>query len=213
MKKHGRKKILFILKERMGYGDKSKSYGLFNSCHLVKEAMVKYGYEVDIVTTTDSNSIDKEVFNHKPDYVFIEALWCLSSKVLELINLPRYKKIQWFVRVHSKSEFMAHEGMAYSYLLEYAEIAKKHKNFKITFNSPQPISDFKNSLSIKTEYAPNIYLFNKVKHKMNHSDYLKIGVFGALREFKAHINQALGALEFAEKNNFIIEFHINISTP
>jgi hypothetical protein len=40
---------------------------------------------------------------------------------------------------------------------------------------------------------------------------LKVGCFGALRPFKNHCQQALLAIEFANRINKILEFHINVN--
>jgi hypothetical protein len=208
-------KVLFIIKKRHGYGggNPKTSYGLKNSCQFVSNALELYGFDTKVVEVIDGNSIDKEVFDYKPTHVFLEAIWVTPDKLDELLSISRYKKIKWFIRVHSKVEFLAHEGMAFTWLLEYSKIAKKHKNLKLAFNNLQPIEDFKNSLGVNSVYAPNIYLFEKTKHKMNYGKNLKIGVFGAIREMKNHLNQAFGALDFASKNKYNIEFHINVSTP
>lgn len=207
-----RLKILFVIKKRGGYGGKI-SYGLKNSCELIKEAFKIYGIECVIRETIDGNTIDKEVHETKPTHVFIEAVWCHYDKIKELINLPRYKDIQWFVRLHSKVEFLAHEGMALNWLIEYDKIAKTHKNFNITFNNPQPVKDFRQALGIHSLYTPNLYFFKKKKHKPNYTNLLDIGCFGCLRELKNHLNQAFGALIFARKNRLKIRFHINNSSP
>jgi hypothetical protein len=38
---------------------------------------------------------------------------------------------------------------------------------------------------------------------------INIGCFGAIRPMKNHLMQAVAAIEFAEKNNLILRFHIN----
>lgn len=210
--KKNKKRVLFILKKRENYGCSNKtSYGLLNSCNFVKKALEKEGVECIIRETFDGNTIDKEVFETNPNYVFLEAIWAPPDKIRELLSLKRYKNIKWFVRIHSKVEFLAHEGMAFTWLLEYAKIAKEFKNFKIAFNSEQPIKDFENSLGINAAYAPNIYPFKKVNHPTNHTDKLKIGCFGAIRELKNHLNQAFGVLDFARNCGLTIEFHVNSS--
>lgn len=203
-------KILFVLKKR-AY-DRGVSYGLSNSVRFVGEALVKESKRIDykIVTVLDGNGIDKEVHDYNPTHVFLEAIWCPADKLEQLLKL--YPKVEWFVRIHSKVEFLAHEGTAFQYLKEYAKLDKKFKNFKVCFNNKQTVEDVKESLDIKSKYAPNIYLFKKNTDIPNYSNKLKIGCLGALREFKNHINQALASIEFANKNGYIIEFHINVST-
>lgn len=205
-------KVLFLLKKRNYYGFVSKvSYGLLTSCQLIKEALKKSKIECVIKETVDDNTIDKDVFENSPTHVFLEAIWTHPKKIEELLSIPRYKKIKWFIRVHSKAEFLSHEGMAFKWLLDYYEIAKNNKNFKISFNNDETVDDFRKALDIKSEYTPNIYLFDKVKHKPNYSNNLKIGSFSALRPFKNLVNQAIAALQFAKKNNLTIEFNIKDS--
>ncbi len=207
------KKILFLLKKRhyYGYNNSKVNYGLLTSCELIKVALAKEGIASVIRQTVDDNTIDKEIFEVKPTHVFLEAIWTHPKKVLELINLPRYKDIQFFVRVHSKIEFLSNEGCAFEWLLEYNKIAKVHKNFKISFNNSETVDDFKDALGIKSEYTPNIYLFEKVRDKIHYSDHLKIGSFSALRIQKNIMNQAVAALQFARENDYTIEFHIKNS--
>ncbi len=205
--KHHKTKILFVLKKR-GY-DKI-SYGLKVSCQKVADALSLYGIESKIAEVIDGNFIDREVSLYKPSVVFLEAIWAEPKKVKELLKL--YPKIKWYVRVHSKVEFLAHEGCSFTWIQEYAKLDTEFKNFKLSFNNLQTVEDMRKSLGIKSAYTPNIYLFNKVRHKPNYGNHLKIASFGALRELKGQINQALASIEFANKNNFTIEFYINVST-
>lgn len=206
------KKILFLLKKRHYYGYTNKvNYGLLTSCELIKTALEKEGIECVIRQTIDDNTIDKEIFEVKPTHVFLEAIWTNFPKVRELVSLPRYSHIKFFVRVHSKVEFLSNEGCAFSWLLEYNKIAKDYKNFKVAFNNSETVDDFQNALGVKSVYAPNIYLFKKTKNKPNYSNYLKIGSFSALRIQKNIMNQAVAALQFAREGGYTIEFHVKNS--
>jgi len=95
-------KILFILKERPYYTNNTniKSYGLINSSKHLSMYLEDLGYHVNVVTVVDANGIDKVLFEYKPDMAILEALWVPSAKLKELIELPRYKKMEWVVRIH-----------------------------------------------------------------------------------------------------------------
>ena len=206
---HEHIKILFVLKKR-NY-DKGVSYGLKTSCNLVATALEKYGIDSKIVEVFDGNCIDREVYHYKPTHVFLEAFWVEPKKVKELLKL--YPKIHFYVRIHSKIPFLAHEGMSVTWIYDYAKIDMHTNNFNISFNNKQAVRDFEQSMGIKSVYAPNIYLFNKLEHVTpNLGCHLRIGCFGANRELKNALNQALAAIEFADENDFLIEFHINVSS-
>jgi len=55
------KRIQFVLKDRYIYEQKTKAYGLYNSCNFVSRTLESMGHVTDVVQVVDANGIDKEV--------------------------------------------------------------------------------------------------------------------------------------------------------
>jgi len=205
-------KILFICKKRNdSYGI---SYGLVNSCKFIVNALEKCGIEGKIVSVVDNNCIDSEVHDYKPTHVFIEALWVVPSKFETLLS--KYKKIKWYVRIHSKMPFIAHEGIAIEWLKEYYELTEKHHNFGIASNNMDMVESLKEAFHIHSEYYPNIYCppeyhfhGHSDPHHHHQSDVLNIGCFGSIRPMKNQLYQAIAAISFGNEMDKKIRFHIN----
>jgi hypothetical protein len=67
--------------------------------------------------------------------------------------------------------------------------------------------DIKDKLPLLTNYYPvNV---NKVYIKEPIPGAINIGCFGAFRQLKNHLTQAVAAIEFAEQHNFKLNFHVN----
>ena len=146
-------KVLFICKQRPArYG---ASYGLLNSCRFLCNALHSMGAEAKLVEVVDNNSIDREVHRFKPTHVFIEALWVVPEKFDVLI--PLHPNVEWHVRLHSNTPFIANEGMAMEWIIKYAELQKKFPQFHISVNSLKMADELRQSLGIPTVYSPNIY--------------------------------------------------------
>lgn len=160
--------------------------------------------ESNIVQVIDNNCIDREVVKYKPDFVIIEALWVIPEKFEVLHKL--HPNIHWFIRLHSEIPFIANEGIAIEWIKEY----EKYKNVHISTNSKRMLNDLKYVTNCKIFYLPNYYPLNynidKYKKK---NDILHIGCFGSIRPMKNQLMQAIAAITYAEKNNKILNFHIN----
>lgn len=204
-------KVLFICKQRPAqYG---ASYGLLNSCKFISNALEDMGVESKVIEVIDNNYIDKECHNYKPTHCFIEALWVVPEKFDVLI--PLHPNIQWFVRIHSNTPFLANEGMAMDWIYKYLLLQNKYKQFHLSPNSSDMINDIYNIFSAITVYTPNIYypiispdiLLNKPVEKNKYT--LEIGCFGAIRPFKNQLLQAMAAISFANSLNKNLRFHIN----
>jgi hypothetical protein len=204
---------LFIVKRREGYGEKTDGYsqeltsGLFNSAKFVSHMIDRSGLHSKVVDVVDNNCIEREVVKFKPTHVFIEALWVVSEKIELLAN--KYKDIKWVVRIHSNTPFIANEGNAFDWLLDYAKL-----NFKNVIIAPNARS-FQHDLGIvidksKIVYLPNYYQFEK-KHVIFREvvGEVNIGCFGAIRPLKNQLAQALAAIAFADQIGLRLNFHIN----
>ena len=218
----------FVCKTRLNsYG---VSFGLINSCRFISYAMKYAGIESRVETVVDANGIDKVVHDYKPTHVFIEALWVTADKMEVLCN--KYPGIKWSVRIHSKTPFIAFEGIAFDWLTKYKTLKAKVSNFNVSANSRSFVADMKNTIGLDIDYLPNVYfplqakiekdypdtapdiddvddIADKLLAKTNTKAYVHIGCFGAIRPLKNHLQQAVAAIMFANDNNLKLYFHIN----
>lgn len=213
-------RVLFVLKRREDYDAKvhsaiGLSTGLYNSASFMDEMLQKNQIESKLVVVVDNNGIDREVALYKPTHVIVEALWVVPTKFAELQKL--HPTVQWIVRLHSEMPFMAGEGIAMDWVGDYSSF----KNVKVACNAPRMLHEtrlylqHRNGWDRKTTeehviYLPNYYPqtyqekpFNKDK------DYIDIGCFGAIRPLKNHLVQAFAAIEFANKIDKQLRFHVN----
>jgi len=201
-------RVLFICKRRNNsYGI---SYGLINSARFVAKALKQNGISSKVVDVIDNNSIDREVHKYRPTHVIIEALWVVPRKFHEL--LCKYPRIKWTVRVHSKASFIANEGIAFDWILLYKEIERQYNNFKVSANNTQFTKELIHILKFECLYLPNIYSASPLCGL--HYEYQKrkdvnIGCFGSIRPMKNHLQQAIAAIMYADRERKILKFHIN----
>ena len=215
MKKKPCPKILFILKQRNVYDDKtlqgySVSSGLFNSATFVSNMLKESGIECKLVEVVDSNQIDKEVHTYKPTLVIIEAIWVPPTKFNELCKL--HSNVKWIIRVHSEVPFLSNEGMAFNWIKDYL----KYANIFVSFNSKRTNKEFQQLYPVyknKIIYLPNYYNLNINQNKWKgcSKDSIHIGCFGAIRPMKNQTLQAIAAIEFANQKNKTLYFHINVA--
>lgn len=203
------KRVLFILKKRQTShtGLNTISSGLLNSAHFVNDMLIKNGIESNLVEVIDNNCIDREVTKYNPTHVIIEALWVVPSKFKVLTML--HPNVEWIIRLHSDIPFLANEGIAIDWIYQYLE----YENVKVSINSKRADREFGVVTNKDFLYLPNYYpvgFFNKNKPSKRDKKFLNVGCFGAVRPMKNHLLQAFAAIEFANKNNKILNFHINI---
>ena len=119
-------RVLFILKQRPSgpYGtwnystdNKPLPSGLSVSALEVTKVLDQMGVANRLVQVVDNNCIDREVTAFKPTHVIIEAFWVVPSKFDVLTGL--HPNVKWIVRNHSKTEFLATEGMAFGWAIDY----------------------------------------------------------------------------------------------
>lgn len=213
-------KCLFICKRRINsYGI---PIGLINSAMFVVNALNGLDIESKLVCVQDYNAINRELVLYKPTHCFIEAIWVTPDKMEELCALHPF--VHFVVRIHSKIPFLAQEGVAIEWIKEYGKIAKKLGNLRISANNLDLHEDLTEILGINSVYLPNIYLpvkiecdddDDEVKYDNDyrcidsHQKIIDIGCFGAVRQLKNHLIQALAAIEFANKIGRRLRFHIN----
>jgi len=204
-------KILFICKQRLGhYG---QAYGLVNSAKSTSIHLKSIGIESKVVTVIDNNGIDREVHEYSPTHVIILALWVVPKKIQVLVN--KYPEIKWFVSIHSKTPFLAGEGIAFQWLCEYKKIHLSCKNFWVAANNTQIKKDIEKVYGMRVCFLPNMYTPPTIKpplricNKLRPKSEIHIGSFGAIRPLKNTLMQAIASIRFADQNNYKLVFHIN----
>ena len=222
-------KLLFILKKREMTYDESTiltqqntpnfayciSSGLRNSAMFVVDMLNDNGIEAKMVEVIDNNDIDREVTQYQPTHVIIEAFWVVPEK-FEILN-KLHPKVQWIIRNHSEMPFLANEGVAINWSLQYLA----RKNVFIAPNSKRAYYDTvrmveaaygRDMARFKVLYLPNFYKikedFSK-RHPLGKT--INVGCFGAVRPLKNHLIQAIAAIDFAMKHDKNLKFHINIA--
>lgn len=225
MLSHKTPRVLFILKRRedyhecQSYSHTGLSTGLLNSATFVHNMLLKNNIESKIAVVIDNNCIDKEVNLFKPTHVIIEALWVVPSKFEVLTKL--HPNVKWIVRFHRETPFIANEGIAMKWSLEYA----KYNNVYLGINAPRYLNDVKIILaaaglddcdiSDKVIYLPNYYpISDKTelpKRQSVNKTHVNVGCFGAIRPLKNQLLQAIAALRFADEIGKVLHFHINVN--
>jgi hypothetical protein len=206
--------ILFICKKRIDYGcnQSGVAYGLGNSAQFIVNYLNKQHIEAKLVFADDANSIDRLVTEFNPEYVIIEAIWVTAKKFQELLAIPRHQNRVWIVRLHSRLSFLANEGIAIKWLMEYKETVMQDYDFWISPNTYELACDL-HDLGMRCVYLPNIYSpmegFDNPNKKFNR--ILDVGCFGAVRPMKNNLAQAMAAIKFADDLNMHMRFHINSS--
>jgi glycosyltransferase involved in cell wall biosynthesis len=194
------------------------SSGLVNSANFVADALRKKGFSVKVVHAIDNNCIDRLVTEYKPTHVVIEAFWVVPEKFEILHKL--HPKVQWIIRNHSEMPFLATEGMAMDWISRYVG----YDNVSVSGNSKRSYHDIKtivksahpywdeSKIDKKVLYLPNCYpmeFYEPYVRFRDRENEIHIMCFGAVRHLKNHLTQAIAAIEFADKNQLTLYFHIN----
>lgn len=224
-REHKKTDILFILKKKENYGFKYEdangmSSGLLNSAKFVSDMINEHlKLHSKIVVVEDYNKIDKEIHTHRPKIVVIEAIWVIPSKFEELSKL--HPNVKFIIRIHSEIPFLANEGIAMKYIFEYAKLSTYDGlNIQLSTNSLRAQKDLKElcqgmypDFGDNVSYLPNYYPVTENntdnKYFNNKTKIINIGCFGAIRPLKNTLKQAVAAIEFANKRNKTLYFHIN----
>jgi len=200
---------LFVIKERVHDSQYGITSGLYNSANFVVDFLQKNGVETKLISVLDGNSLDKEITRFNPDIVVLEALWVTPAKLQELINIKRHSKRRWVIRIHSKAPFLANEGVATAWIRDYTRI-----NSSRIFLAPNT-SELTNQLRAvfpKGRFItlPNLYQLTNIKfNKKEKSNIIDVGCFGAIRPMKNQYQQAIAAIDLANKRGLKLRFHIN----
>jgi hypothetical protein len=203
-------RILFLTCNRKKdiYGITS---GLFNSATFVVNYLNTQGFEAKLVPVVDSNSVDREVTKFNPSVVIVEAFWIPPAKFQELLAIKRHKDRRWIVRVHSKAPFLANEGPATRWIAEYSAI--EYGKIEIAPNTQELTRQLRSAFPFGSFlHLPNVYVKEEFERCLPEDDkFVDVGCFGAIRPMKNTFQQALAAIEFAEREGKFLRFHVNSS--
>lgn len=195
--------VLFLIKRSLGYnGAPIPSKGLFNSASFVVRALRDAGVSANLVEVTDGNDIDREVTRYKPDICILEALWAAPEKVQEVQRL--HPRTTFVVRLHSKTPFLATEGVAIDYLRRYScQVAVNSVEADIELDpfTKKPL------VVLPNIYDPGVKPSQKILSKPYQNVW--IGCLGATRPLKNQLQQAIAAIDYAEATKRRLYFHIN----
>lgn len=180
---------LFIVKSGGSY---TPNTGLAQAASLTSSALGGAA-----VFAHDANDIDALVAARQPEEVIIEGLWVTPAKMAQIMDL--HPQTKFTVRVHSKLDFLAVEGIAFQWLKEYGcNIASNHL---LTHSQLTAI------LGRDVLYRPNIY--HVPQTVCGGLPGLNISCFGASRPLKNQTVQAAAAIYYAEESGQQLTFHMN----
>lgn len=179
------------------------SWGLLNSARLAAFALNCEGHLALVREVVDNNSIDGLVARERPDVVVVDALWVVPEKMAVLVRL--HPRVRWVVRVHSKTPFLAEEGIALDWLRRY------DRKVAVAANAADTARELSLVLSREVTYLPNRYPApaGRLPRRFTDSRALDVGCFGAIRPLKNQLNQAVAAIHFAEEEGKTLRFHVN----
>jgi len=207
VKKRPPQRVLFILKRNEGYGGSGPSSGLLNSARYCLVTLQDAGIGAHLVEVTDNNDIDREITKYRPTVVIIEALWVVPEKFDVLKRL--HPGVEWIVRIHSEVPFLAQEGIAMAWIIDYWR-----RGLTVAVNSRRCQRDlWRVKCATRapggTAYLPNCYVLPAVPDERTDPRRLNIGCFGAIRPMKNQLEQAICAIHFANNVGLPLDFHIN----
>ncbi len=210
-------RLLFICKRRHGYwadtapDGASRSSGLGNSVRFIVDKLNASGVAAKAVEVVDNNSIEREIVAFRPTHVIVEALWVVPEKFDLLKRL--YPRLQWIVRLHSQLPFLASEGIAMQWIAGYLE-----RDIEVMCNARTAMADLRQVATdygrpeVLVSYGPNYYpphpIVERPKPPVRRGE-IHIGCFGALRQLKNHLTQAIAAITFANQTGRRLYFHVN----
>ena len=195
-------KLLFIVK-----GGKTP-HSLSNSAIFTINYLKTLNIATDIAFVTESSQIENIINDNGPTHVIIESVFVMPIEFLRLTNM--FKKVKWFIRLHSDIGFF----FAEIYGLEWTKAYQTFDDITIAANNTEIIKNLSPQLKKDIVHLPNIYpdnyeYDNNIDVK-NDNSVINIGCFGNLRLVKNQGFQAVLAMNFADAQKKKLRFHINV---
>jgi len=194
-------KILFIVK-----GGKTP-HSLSNSAIFTINFLKSLNVNADIAFVTESSQIENVINDNGPTHVIIESVFVMPIEFLRLTNM--FKKVKWFIRLHSDIGFF----FAEFYGLEWTKAYQNFDDITIAANNTEIIKNLSPQLKKDIIHLPNIYPdnyeYDNFNIKKNNTE-INIGCFGNLRLVKNQGFQAVLAMNFADIQKKKLKFHINV---
>lgn len=192
-------KFLFIVK-----GGQTP-HSLSNSAIFTIDYLKTLNVNTDIAFVTESSQIENAVNDNAPTHVIIESVFVMPIEFLRLTNM--FKKVKWFIRLHSDIGFF----FAEMYGLEWTKAYQTFDDITVVANNMEIINNLSPQLKKDIEYLPNIYPDeSELPINKPENDIINIGCFGNLRLMKNQGFQAVLAMNFADSINKKLKFHINV---
>ncbi|HEY1750306.1 MAG TPA: hypothetical protein VGG29_03530 [Caulobacteraceae bacterium] len=189
------------------------SHGLSNSAGFVVAMLNEAGIDARLVHVKSDNDIWKEIEAYRPTHVVLEAFWCRPKKLDDL--RPLFPDVQFIVRGHSSTPFLAHDTYGFKWALEY--LGKP--GAVVAPNDQRHVAElrllarklFGAAADARVPWLPNYYPERHALPPPAEDDglHVDVGCFGAARPFKNMVGQALAAMLFAERVGRRLRFHIN----
>jgi hypothetical protein len=149
-------KFLFLTKEIVEYGQEGVPHGLINSVKFIIKKLEQLNILSNHISITDNSLIDSHIAQHKPENVIIEALWLSPHEIHELSL--KHPNVNFIVRLHSDTPFLASETDCVSYIRGYLRYKHRGSKISIASNDESLVDSFRGIFGKHSiEYMPDIY--------------------------------------------------------
>lgn len=226
-------RVLFLLKYRTApydasgaqswgqdsYSGRPLESGLSNSAKMACAMLQRLGVTAKLTHCIDGDYIHREAVAFEATHVIIEAFWVTPAKFDELKKVLPH--VQFIVRNHSETPFLANEGIAFQWMMAYFN----QDNVVVAPNSPRMMTEMRylahlanpalstEEVAARVPLLTNYYIVREEPARSLdvEKDVIDIGCFGAIRPLKNQVMQAIAAMRLADKMGKPLAFHINAS--
>ena len=162
----------------------------------------------------DPINVSENLREYMPTHVIVNEFF-LTPK--ELRNYTEeFINIKWVILKHGEIPSTAVDSNLINWLIEYLKI----DNVTVASVSPRTFNDFKIiarsiSLENKVKLLPTLHeiIVNTDKRRSVKSGIIDVGCFGVIRFLKNQLVQAIAAIEYANRKNIKLRYHITINPP
>ncbi len=190
----------------------NKPFGLLNSSAFLRDFLQEQGVESAVEMCDSTNQIHQYIVQHSPTHIVLEALWVDPLKMEEL--LTTHPTRTFIIRIHSHFAFLAKYGHVFKWLSAYKRLIRDFgSRLVISGNNEQFSFYLEDALQTDILYLPNVYFVEYLRGFKAYDiskNTLHIGCFGAFRELKNHLAQAIAAISVANNLGKFLHFHVNV---